>query len=477
MKKTGILKSPIVALTGIFLLGISSLALGQPSNKRIAGSTSYARVVPIAWPKFKSGPCALPAGRRFGRILLNANKYALNTWWQAKKFDQPASDGYLDFHGKNEPDIRSVATEAQALAISLRLGLYNSQVTGVSKKEAEKKTIALIRSLVHRHLANTANGWGSVWQSPLWAASTCMAGWLMWDQLDPQTRKETVNMLESEAAWVMSNKGKPVIKTYRDRSGKIISPGDTGAEENAWDSDLLVAATAMLPGDVNYSHWMNKVVELELATYSRPSDVRRTDVYHGKLLSSWLPGSNANEDGTVINHNIVHPDYMVAGLFEFTPINFYSLAGVPAPKSGTFNCDVIYNALANLRFNEGQMINGKRVNAPGGTMFIPNSDKVYYPQGDDWGMDHRLNFAFADAVTALFSKVPELQQKAASWEKKHTENTLRQQARFKDGRTFLDASEFRYPSREEWIADFSSRGYLLHWLAERGAVKFTNKKY
>ncbi|MFP5208507.1 MAG: hypothetical protein ACLGRW_04370 [Acidobacteriota bacterium] len=442
-----------------------------------AGTSTSDQVVPIAWSRFKSGPCVDAAGQRLGRVLLNANKYALNTWWADHKLDETGADGYLDFHGTGEHDIRPIAAEAEGLAVSLRLGLYDAKVTGVARTEAEKKTVDLVRSLVHRHLANSAGGWGWAWQSPLWAAQTARAAWLMWDQLDAQTRRETVKMLESEAAWVMSNKGHPAIKTYRDRAGKIISPGDTGAEENAWDSDVLLAATAMMPRTKDYSLWMNKVVQLELTAQSRPSDVGRKAVYAGKPLSEWLPGSNVNEDGTVINHNILHPDYMVAALFSFTPIDWYGLAGQPSPKSGLFNNDVIYNALANLRFTPGQIVNGKPIRPPGGTMYIPDSADVYFPQGNDWGTGHPLNFGMADAMTALYSHNADLRKKAAVWEEKHVEFTLQQQARFKDGHTFLGPSEFSYRGREEWVADFASRAYLLRWLAERHAVTFTNKRY
>jgi len=206
-------------------------------------------VTPIDWSKFEQGPAKGPDAELFGKILLNANKYALSTWWTNRGFDQPAPDGYLDFKGVTEHRIRPVAAEAQGLAISLQLGLYNSNVTGVSRQEAEKKTIQLIRSLVHRHRANSdsTNSWGWVWQSPSWTAYTAMAGWLMWDELDATTQNELAKMVESEAEWVMSNKNHPKIKTYRDRAGKIISPGDTGAEENAWDAYVLEAATAMMP--------------------------------------------------------------------------------------------------------------------------------------------------------------------------------------------------------------------------------------
>ena len=456
----------------LFVLSIAAFASATTHAGLLRSQSA-----PVAPLRLKPGPCRNPACERVGKVLLNANKYALSTWWTDRGFDHKASDGYLDFKGVAENNIRPIAAESGALAVSLRLGLYDANVVGARSDEAEQRTIELIRSLAHRHRANSPDGWGSVWQSPLWAAQTARAAWLLWPQLDPQMRTEILKMLESEAEWVMSNKDHPVIKTYRDRSGKIISPGDTGTEENAWDSEVLMAVTAMMPGSPNNSRWMNKIIELELAAQSRPSDIDRSDIYNGKPLSQWLPGSNVNEDGTVVNHNIIHPDYMVAGLFVCSPVNWYSVAGLPVPNSGLFNNDVIYRALADLRFAPGEIVIGKPILPPGGTMFIADSAKVYFPQGNDWGPLHPLNFAVADAVTSLFSSDPELRRRAAMWEGKHVEFTLQQQARFKDGHTFLDSSEFNYAGREEWIADFAARAYLLHWLSTRHAVTFTNKAY
>ena len=343
-----------------------------------AQNSASDQVVPVAWSGLKAGPCTSPACVRIGEVLLNANKYALSRWWTDHKFDQTRRGRVLDFHGVAEHDIRPVSSEAKPWRCLLRLGLYDEKVTGVPRKAAENETVVLGRSLVHRHRANSAGGWGSVWQSPYWASQTAKAGWLMWSELDIETRNELVKMIESEAAWVMTNKDHPEIKTYRDRAGKIISPGDTGAEENAWDADALYAASAMMPHGADYLGWMDKAIALELTAQSRPSDVDRTVVYSGKPLREWLPGSNVNEDGTVINHNIVHPDYyMMAGLFESTPIIWYSLAGQPVPRSGLFNNDVIYNALANLRFTPGEMVNGKPVRPPGGNDFSPDSADVY----------------------------------------------------------------------------------------------------
>jgi len=93
MKLLQLLKAIFFVLTGSLLLLRPTLTFAQPSKEDMkTGSIASSRVVPIGWSKFKSGPCALPAGQRFGRIVLNVNKYALNTWWQVKKLNQPALD-------------------------------------------------------------------------------------------------------------------------------------------------------------------------------------------------------------------------------------------------------------------------------------------------------------------------------------------------------------------------------------------------
>ncbi|MEI3154715.1 MAG: hypothetical protein V8S95_06160 [Odoribacter sp.] len=77
-----------------------------------------------------------------------------------------------------------MAHEAFALAVALKLNVYDPEVTGVAWEEAARMTVRLIGSLAHRHKVNQAGGgWGDQWQSALWAAQTATAGWLLWEQL------------------------------------------------------------------------------------------------------------------------------------------------------------------------------------------------------------------------------------------------------------------------------------------------------
>jgi hypothetical protein len=168
---------------------------------------------------------------------------------------------------------------------------------------------------------------------------------------------------------------------------------------------------------------------------------------------------------------------MVATLLEFNPANFYSLARRAVPEAGIFNLEIPYRALADLQFVPGQIIDEKPVLPPGGTIFKTNSADIYYPQGNDWGTDRRLNFAYADALIVALSQDADLKQRAAIWEQKHSEKVLEMQSRFQDGRTYGAKEEDLYPSREEWIAAAASNAYLLKWLAKQNAISFTAEKF
>ncbi len=234
-------------------------------------------------------------------ILLNANRYALTTWWSAKGFAAQSGNEYLDFGGRSEHFIRPVSMEAQALAVSLKMGVYDPAVTGVPTAEARGITVKMIRSLGHRHLANTSGGWGNEWQSAYWAAGGGYAGWLMWDELAPADRQNLRRMVEYEANRFLGYN----VPYYRNAAGSIVSFGDSKSEENAWNASVLHAATAMMPDHPNYGAWMEKSTEFLLSVYARPSDLARADVYHGRPLSAWLGGSNSHEDGTLVNHSRV----------------------------------------------------------------------------------------------------------------------------------------------------------------------------
>lgn len=283
-------------------------------------------------------------------------------------------------------------------------------------------------------------------------------------------------MVDDECDYVMSNKGKPQIKTYRNLEGKIINQGDTGAEENMWDAQILGVACAMMPESPTRNIWINQLIKLTLNAMARPSDLINNQIYNGKPLKNWLVGSNINEDGTVINHNIIHPDYMTS-LFELNSAKFFYLAGLPIPKALVLNADVVFYALADLRFKVGDTILGRKIETPGGTIFIKNSGDIYYPIGTDWGKSRRMNFVMANSSAAMLTSKYSIKRRAEKWVILQGYTALAMQNRFSDGHSYLNKSEDSYPSCEEWVADQASTAYTIEMLKTISKPKLDNKSY
>ena len=168
---------------------------------------------------------------------------------------------------------------------------------------------------------------------------------------------------------------------------------------------------------------------------------------------------------------------MIAGLCEFSPIDFYGLARRPLPVAAVFNLELPYRALADLQFVAGEEKAGRMVLPPGGTIFKPNSADIYCPQGNDWGTGQRDHFAYADAVIVALAENVTLKQRAVVWEQKHSERVLEMQSRFTDGHTYGTLGELDWHTREEYVAVASSNAYLLKWLAAQTLPVFTNKEF
>jgi hypothetical protein len=432
---------------------------------------------PIDWSAFTAGSPFDPNAQRVAAILRNACKYAMTTWWTNKYAAQDAAH-YLDLGGTDETHIRSPAMEAYGVAVALQTGIYDPTLTGVSVADARKRTLKMVRSLGYRHLVNQAGGWGNDWQTALWSGLAGTAGWMLWTNITPTDQEYVRRMVEYEANRFTNY----AVPYYMNRSGTIVYPGDTKCEENAWNSSVMHLALCMMPAHPNAASWWNKALELSLSAYARPSDISRTNVYHGRTLAAWLNGSNANEDSTVINHSIVHPDYMVAGLCEFQPALDYLLAGKPAPQAGFFNLDQTYHALVDLNFVVGaaSYLTGLTNRPPGGFMYARDASNqptanIYYPNGNDWGTMRRMHFAAMDATVRAFGLDGLASLPGDLWEAQHDQAVLDMQARFTDGRTYGAAAEDTYALREEWVCCYCAKCFLTKWLVYQGPVRISNE--
>lgn len=433
---------------------------------RVQAGELSEQVVPVRWDSRNTVPLKGVFEEEVIRLLQNSNEYALNTWYnEVKKFNaQPGK--YLDFAGKTEHIIRPVSHEAFALAVSLRLNVYRPETTGVSQEEAIEKTVKLIRSLAYRHKANSGKeGWGDLWQSALWAAQTGTAGWIVWEHLTPDEQELVCRMIVHEADRFINYK----VPYYRDAEGKIIYKGDSKAEENAWNSNILSLATAMMPGHAHWQQWMRKSVELLISAYAAPSDLLSRKKINGFRLDEMLQGSNIEENGVVINHGIVHADYMCAIMHNTLNVWVYGLAGMKAPAAALFNGDKVYYALTDLDFSGKNMY--VRDEAGRATC------QMFFPEGNDWGLGRQDCYWVMDVMAHAFKWDVRSGVKAIEWAKARNKKMLEMQGRFENGKYYGDRSENTFPSREEWFAAQMAFGYLGLWEKQHKMVRITNKGY
>lgn len=437
------------------------------------------------------------------QILTNSNKYGVTTWWDTtKNFDAQSASQYLSFGGTDEPSIRPSAAEAVGLATALRFGSYDPAATGVPTATATAQVVKIVSSLAYRHYSNSSGGWGVSyapgtpgspgWQTALWASAAGTSAWLMWDSLSVTDQGYVKKMVESEAnrfiGWTPPY--------YRNAAGTVLIPGDTKAEEVAWDTNILQLATAMMPNHANYAAWMDERLKLSLAAVARPDDLNATNgskVINGKALNVWLTGTNAYNDGTVVNHGIVHPEYQTfPAVIAFGAID-QALAGRQTPYADLRGFPAFYNSLVTQTWTPGPKPSQYNVdssvthaiNAPGGVTYAGTAtgatdfSDIYYPMGNDWGPANRGNFMFMDVVATTIPSFygaldAGLTQGGSYWAPIHAQKVLNQQARFADGHTYLSTAENSYAGREEMVAQYAGYAYLARLLKANGRFSITN---
>jgi len=146
-------------------------------------------------------------------------------------------------------------------------------------------------SVAFRHRVNVDGGWGGGWQDDLWAALAGHAAWLIWERFNDNDKELIQKMVE----WEANRRMDYTVPYYRAKDGTIAGrQGDTKAEENAWNSNVLFLGCAMMPKHENYDKWYNKALELAISAYAHPKDVdseRRMFAYMENANLPFTPGT------------------------------------------------------------------------------------------------------------------------------------------------------------------------------------------
>lgn len=177
------------------------------------------------------------------------------------------------------------------------------------------RTIAR-KSLVFAYSTHKANKlkvcsnggyWGStasndyVWESSLWAMSVAYSAFFQWETLSEQQRGYIQAMLVAECNCELQ---RTIPTGYA---------GDTKAEENGWETNILAATLGLFPNHELAPKWFDRLREFAINCYSHPEDATDHTVidpdYDGKTVADLYKGQNLYTDYTLQNHNLFHTSY------------------------------------------------------------------------------------------------------------------------------------------------------------------------
>lgn len=262
--------------------------------------------------------------------------------------------------------------------------------------------------------------WGGPdWQAALETEHWVVAAHLLSGQLDDATKAlvRQVATAEADAAMKEIPEGKP---------------GDTAADDCAWNAGILGVAAAVYADDPRAAKWDDWAKRWALNMEARASDRTSQRMVSGKPLSEWLVSTQVHPDFTLENHGFWDLPYQVSFAALVEPIIAYQLSGKKIPEA----------FYANVR-EEGENILK--------WMTLADGD-LLCPQGLDWAeRDVQHSWAFTELGTLLD------QPWALAAEARCLRLLTDRQSAFEDGA--LHANDFGY---ETDLANCWVYSYYLH---------------
>ncbi|MBR1484714.1 MAG: hypothetical protein IJ612_03360 [Prevotella sp.] len=216
--------------------------------------------------------------------------------------------------GNNEQGVRPNADLSMICAFLVKYG--KDKVTlpaGVTWADLETMAMKSLVFAYSTHKANKLkvcagnNYWGStstsdaVWESSLWAMSVAYSAFFQWDKLSDTQKNYIYKLLKAECNYEL---GRSIPTGYS---------GDTKAEENGWEADILAATLGLFPGDELAPRWFQRLREFAINSYSQKDDAQDQTVidpdYDQTTVAQLYKGQNLYDDYTLQNHNLFHTSY------------------------------------------------------------------------------------------------------------------------------------------------------------------------
>lgn len=368
------------------------------------------------------------------QVLTTALRYGMDTWWPGPAQTLLAT-----------PLTQTLAHDEVRRLSMAALGMSTALATGLSGDSVMRaRLIALVTKVAGAHVTNASGGWGEGWQTSMWSSICGRAAWFMWQEMPTATRDAVARIVAHEADYAARYQ----IKYLRDAAGTVLSPGDSGTEEVAWQGSAMHIAAVMLPTHPHVVIWETELRRFALASTARPADVATTPQ---------ITGSNIEANGDVVNHNRWASDYATSTIYQnLDAVALYALAGRPAPQALRQFLAPIYAAFTGITY-------------AGGTTYVPGTAGIYYPQGCDWGTGQKLPYALADALALTWGFDPGT---AATYLGLHLDAALAMQSRHADGHTYANATEYNYEGCEEHVMLLAALTWWALYLRDQGLGTF-----
>ena len=253
------------------------------------------------------------------QMLANFSQYMVNDF-QECEYPNDKGEPCGCFKGENTManDERGVRPNADLSMICAFLVKYGKPANvalpaGVTWEKMEDMARKSLVFAYSTHKANRLkvckgnNYWGSVsnadhvWESSLWAMSVAYSAFFQWDKLSDTQKSHIYALLKAECNYELE-RGIPTGYA-----------GDTKAEENGWEADVLAATLGLFPDDALAPKWFERLREFAINSYSHPSDQTNTTVidawYDTKTIADLYKGQNLYDDYSLQNHNLFHTSY------------------------------------------------------------------------------------------------------------------------------------------------------------------------
>jgi hypothetical protein len=250
---------------------------------------------------------------------------------------------------------------------------YNTHVTGAYKTVSGSKW-----GWSNGSLATCTSQGGSDWQTAEWSGSMGLACLLVQSNLPAQTVAGVQTVVASEA-----NHRAAIPPCTR-----ILTAGDTKAEENAWDGNILALAAAWMTNNASASNWLYAAKNYLVNTYTPAYPDYLTPDVIGDSLASWVSTVTLFPDWALENHGFYHPTYeMVAGMSSGDSLLMARLA----------NTNI---ATQLLPYAEHNVMAVWTNNLSG---MIMDSGDFAYPAGLDWELHDYEQYSFIAWMAAHFN--------------------------------------------------------------------------